>query len=159
MVAFERPRASRRYHLVMRVQVGPLPSAGVGLWIAYARTVVTRVIVHPEELDGRVRPSTIEAFEGYLDQWDAVAASGPTFLWTIEITPEAVRSLGSAFLEIAEHLAQAATRRGYPIAPPEGDEFYHAMVSAFLDALSQEDGENRALADSLRESWPGLKAE
>ena len=32
----------------MRVQVGPLPSGGVGIWIAYARTVVAQMITHPE---------------------------------------------------------------------------------------------------------------
>jgi hypothetical protein len=141
----------------MRVQVGPLPSAGVGLWIAYARTVVTRVVVHPEELAGRVRPATIEAFEAYLDQWDRAAAAGPTFVWTTEIGPDELRSLGIAFLEIADHLAQAATRRGYPIAPAEGDEFYRALVTGFLDALSREGDESRELAEALRASWPGLK--
>ena len=143
----------------MRVRVGPLSSAGAGLWLAYARTVVSRVIVRPDEMGISLTPGDLEAIDTYLDQWDEAAADGPTFDWETELEPDQLVSLGGAWLEIARALATDAERRGYPLSPPEGDEFYRALVTGFLDALDREGGEYGELAVRLRLDWPGLKTE
>ena len=143
----------------MRVRVGPLPSAGAGLWIAYARTVVGRAIVRPGELGVHLPPDAVESIDGFLDEWDAAAAEGPDFVWERDLEPDELVALGGAWLDIAGALARDAERRGYPMSPPEGDEFYRALVLGFLDALDRAGGEYAALAEQLRHDWPGLKAE
>ena len=141
----------------MRVQIGPLPSGGVGMWIAYARTVIAQVLAHPEQLGTTLSPDVVEMFEVYLDQWDAVAGEGPEFLWVTDVEPERVEFLGKAFFSIAEGLARAAEVRGYPISPPEGEPFYQALVKGFLDALAHEGRSRLEFSEQLRDEWPGLK--
>jgi hypothetical protein len=141
----------------MRVQVGPLPSGGVSLWIAYARTVVAQIITHPEQGDVALDADVVEAFDRYLDEWEDRAAEQTLFVWSTEVDPERVEFLGRAFLSIADSLARAAARRGYPISPPEGDEFYQALVKGFLDALAHEGRSRLEFSEQLRDEWPGLK--
>jgi hypothetical protein len=143
----------------MRVRVGPLPSAGAALWIAYARTVVGRAIVRPQELGVSLSPDAVESIDAYLDEWDRAAAEGPEFLWEADIDPEALVTLGGAWFGIADALARDAQRRGYPMSPPEGDEFYRSLVIGFLDALDGAGDEYAELADRLRGEWPGLKTD
>ncbi len=143
----------------MRVRVGPLPSAGVGLWIAYARTVIGSTLAHPDELGLQLDLDAIETFEEYLDQWDTASSTGSTFVWETEVEPERIAVLGTTWLQIAAGLAAAAEQRGYPMSPPEGDEFYRALVTGFLDALEGEGPEHAALAGQLRSEWPGLKTQ
>jgi len=141
----------------MRVQVGPIPSGGVGIWIAYARTVMAQLMTHPEHDDVVLDDDVIEAFDRYLAQWEDLAAEQTTFLWTTDVEPERVEFLGQAFFSIAESLARAAERRGYPISPPEGEEFYQALVKGFLDALAHEGRSRLEFSEQLRDDWPGLK--
>ena len=141
----------------MRVQVGPLPSGGVGIWIAYARTVVAQIITHPDHGDVALDADVIEAFDRYLDEWEDLAREQSVFLWSTEVEPERVEFLGRAFFSIADSLARAAERRGYPISPPEGEEFYQALVKAFLDALAHEGRSRLEFSEQLRDEWPGLK--
>jgi len=141
----------------MRVQVGPIPSGGVGIWIAYARTVMAQLMTHPEHDDVVLDDDVIEAFDRYLAQWEDLAAEQTTFLWTTDVEPERVEFLGQAFFSIAESLARAAERRGYPISPPEGEEFYQALVKGFLDALAHEGRSRLEFSEQLRDEWPGLK--
>ena len=143
----------------MRVQIGPLPSGGVGMWIAYARTVIGQVLAHPDQLGTTLSPDVVERFESYLDQWDEVAAAGPEFLWVTDVEPEQVEFLGKAFFSIAEALARAAEVRGYPISPPEGEPFYQALVKGFLDSLAHEGRSRLEFSEQLRDEWPGLKPE
>jgi hypothetical protein len=141
----------------MRVQVGPLPSGGVGIWIAYARTVVAQIITHPDHGDVALDADVIEAFDRYLDEWEDLAREQSVFLWSTEVEPERVEFLGRAFFAVAASLARAAERRGYPISPPEGEEFYQALVKAFLDALAHEGRSRLEFSEQLRDEWPGLK--
>jgi hypothetical protein len=143
----------------VRVRVGPLSSAGVGLWIAYARTVISRSLVRPDELGLALPPDVVEVFESYLDTWEDVAAREPTFEWEAEVPTDQITALGSTWFLIASHLADVAQQRGYPISPPEGEEFYRALFGAFLAGLDDEGGTYAALADQLRTEWPGLKTE
>jgi hypothetical protein len=143
----------------MQVQVGPVPTGGVGMWIAYARTVIGQHLAHPGHLGVTLSPDVVEMFEEYLDDWEAVAENGAEFIWVTEVEPEKVEFLGRAFLTIAEALAKAAEERGYPISPPEGDEFYQALVKGFLDALAHEGRSRLEFSEYLRDDWPGLKPE
>ncbi len=143
----------------MRVQVGPVPSAGVALWTAYARTVISRSLVRPGELGVSVAPAVVEQFEAYLDTWERVAATSATFEWEADVPIEELTTLGSTWFQLATGLAESAERRGYPISPPEGDEFYRALIASFLDGLEGEGGDAAELAAQLRAEWPGLKSE
>jgi hypothetical protein len=143
----------------MRVRVGPLPSAGAALWIAYARTVVGRAIVRPKELGVSLSSDAVESIDAYLDDWERAAAEGPEFVWEADVDPDALVALGGAWYEIAGALAKDAERRGYPMSPPEGDEFYRSLVTGFLDALDGAGDRYAELAGQLRLEWPGLKAE
>jgi len=143
----------------VRVRVGPLSSAGVSLWIAYARTVISRSLVRPDELGVPLSGDVVELFEGYLDTWEREASDHTTFLWEAEVPTDQVTALGASWFLIASRLAEVAERRGYPISPPEGDEFYRALINAFLAGLDAEGGELAVMADELRAEWPGLKSE
>jgi hypothetical protein len=145
------------YSDAMHVQVGPIPPGGVNIWVAYARTVIGQALVHPDQLNERLDPDVIEAFDGYLAEWEQLAAAGPEFLWVADVEPERVEFLGRAFLAIAESLARAAERRGYPISPVEGEEFYQALVRGFLDALAHEGRARLEFSEQIRDQWPGLK--
>ncbi len=141
----------------MRVQVGPLSSAGVTLWIAYARTVVSGSLVRPSELGVPLTPEVAELFETYLDAWERAAATSAVFEWEAEVPTDQITSLGGTWFLIAAHLADVAEQRGYPISPPEGEEFYRALITAFLTALEGEGGPYAAMAEEFRAEWPGLK--
>jgi len=143
----------------VRVRVGPLSSAGVGLWVAYARTVLSRSLVRPEDVGVALSPEMVELLESYLDAWEAAAGAGPTFEWETEASADEIIGLGSTWFLIASRLAEVAEQRGYPISPPEGEEFYRAVIIAFLDALDREGGTYAAMAAELRTEWPGLKPE
>ena len=87
------------------------------------------------------------------------ADGGAEVVWEHELDPEQVRYLAHAFHRIAVGLAAEAERRGFPIAPPEGDEFYQCLVLALLDALERDSEPMREFAVELRTTWPGLKAD
>jgi hypothetical protein len=150
----------------VHVQLGPLPAEGVRLWLAYARVVLDRLEAklagdEPPALPGgvpTVPPDLVDTFSHFLDEWEA-AARGDTFTWSDEVDPEQARYLAHFYFALVSLLADEAQARGFPVAPPEGDEFYLALVSAFLDALAQEGGDNTAFVDELRVAWPGLKPE
>jgi hypothetical protein len=141
----------------VRVQIGPIASGGVTIWIAYARTVIGQILVHPDHLGVQLDPEVIEAFDGYLAEWEQLAGTGPEFLYVTDIEPDRVEFLGQAFLAIADSLARAAEERGYPISPTEGEEFYQALVKGFLDALAHEGRSRLEFSEQVRDRWPGLK--
>ena len=74
---------------------------------------------------------------------------------TIEILTDALKDRPQ-LAAIAKMIDDAAAR-GFPISPPEGDEFYRALVLAILDGLFDAGGAHAEFAEHLRESWPGLK--
>ena len=151
------PIGQTAYAGEMHVQVGPIPSGGVNIWIAYARTVIGQALVHPDQLYERLDPDVIEAFDEYLAEWEQRASASAEFLWVTDVEPERVEFLGRAFLAIAESLARAAEQRGYPISPVEGEEFYQALVKGFLDALAHEGRSRLEFSEQVRDQWPGLK--
>ena len=143
----------------MHVQVGPLSSSGALVWIAYARTVLAQAMTGQAPGGVHLDPDVVEAFEGFLEEWEQEAKGGGPFLWVGEIDPERVEFLAHAFSNVATALAADADERGFPVGPPEGEDFYQAVVIGFLDALSLEGGAIGAYAVELRANWPGLPQE
>lgn len=141
----------------MRVQVGPVTSGGVTLWVAYARTVVAQALSHSDPLIGAIPSEAIEGFESFLGIWDELADKDTEFLWIADLDPEQIEFLAHAWFGMATALANRAEKRGFPISPPEGDEFYQALVRALLDGLAQEGRSLAEFSEQLRDAWPGLK--
>jgi hypothetical protein len=141
----------------VQVQVGPLASSGALAWIGYARSVLGRAAAGKGPADVRLDPDVVEAFLAFLDEWEKVARADDRFLWVGEIDPERVEFLAHAFSNVANALSAAAAHRGSPAGPEEGEAFYRAVVTGFLDALGLEGGSVGAYARELRASWPGLE--
>jgi hypothetical protein len=137
----------------VHVHVGPIPSDSASAWIAFARSVLDDGFdTGPPDLSPEVRTG----FLGFLDEWEAVAAAGPTFLWDTDVDPEQIEFLALALHRVASSLSDAAVRRGHGLMPEAGTPFYRAIVTAFLDAMAAESRTLAAYAEELRSSWPGL---
>lgn len=134
-----------------------MPSGSVTIWIAYARTVLAQAMTGTRVGTRAIPMEVIEAFEALLGDWEDRANRDLTFIWDAELEPEQVEYLAHAFFDLATGLAEAAEKRGFPVSPPEGDEFYYCLVNALLDALEREGGAHRDFALDLRSRWPGLK--
>src|SRR4051794_17526809 len=142
----------------MLVEVGPVPSGSVTIWVAYARTVLAQALAHLGS-DAPLAEGAIEAFESFLDVWEDVAAQREVFHWSADVDAERVEYLTHVWFRLAARLAGEAEQRGYPLAPPEGEPFYQALVAAILDALAYEGRSLAEFSEQLREDWPGLKGD
>jgi hypothetical protein len=142
----------------VQVLVGPLASSGALAWIEYARSVLERAAEGEGPADVDLDDDVIDAFGAFLDEWERVARASEEFLWVGDIDPERVEFLAHAFSNVANALAAAAAHRGFSAGPVEGEPFYRAVVTGFLDALGLEGGSIGAYARELRASWPGLEA-
>jgi hypothetical protein len=140
----------------MLVQVGPVASSSVTLWVAYARTVLGQHMAHPDR-SGAVDPALVEQFEHLLDDWDATAAQSTEFVWTQSLDADAIEVMARSFFDLVSELAADAERRGFPISPAEGDEFYWAVVNSMLDGLTAAGGSHAEVAADLAARWPGRK--
>jgi hypothetical protein len=141
----------------MRVQVGPVASGSVTMWVAYARTVLAQAISRHDADLGRIPLEALDGFERFLDTWDDLADRDTEFLWIADVDPEQIEYLAHTWFGLARALANQAERRGFPVSPPEGDEFYQALLHALLDGLAQEGRSLAEFAEQLRDEWPGLK--
>ena len=141
----------------MQVRVGPVPAASASWWTAYARDVLQQVVTAPGSL-AEVDDSMLVAFSELLDEWEGVArrARSDPFVWDMELSDDLVLVLAEAFHGLVLGLAAAAEARGYTLAPPEGEAFYHALVDGLLAALVEAGGDAGARGAELRASWPGL---
>ena len=137
----------------VHVDVGPFPSPSAQAWLKYARSVLDEARAGTEVA---VPADVADAFEGYLDEWDAAAAAGPTFRWSGEADAEVVEYLLHAWFNLARALAERAESRGVRVTPPEGEAFYNGLVRALLDALAAEGRGGSSFAEELRTDWPGL---
>jgi hypothetical protein len=148
----------------VHAELRPVPSASALAWVGYARGIVAEIAATggrlPDAPDTSVPAEVLEAFSGYLDEWERVARAGPVFRWSGEADAETVEYLVHALYNLARGLAERAERRGVSAMPPEGLDFYDALVVGLLDALAEEGPEPaRAFAEELREFWPGLELE
>lgn len=140
----------------MRVQVGPIASAGAILWIAYARTVLAELVTHRGRSDVDIDLAVIERFELILDEWEIVAGRHHAFEWAADIDPDDAIELAGTWFDLAQRLALEADVRGFPLSPPEGEAFYQSMVAGVLDALIETSESDPELAAKMRRLWPGL---
>lgn len=138
----------------MRVVVGPVSAQSAVAWLVYARRVVDELeLLAPGECF--TTPEVKAIFDGYLDEWDEVAARGGDFCWETDIVPERVEHHVHAFHQVATMLARRAEETGQPQSPPDSDEFYTALLAGVLSALRSESQASAEFAQYLAQFWPG----
>lgn len=138
----------------MRVIVGPVDAGSAAVWLDYAREVLDELeSMAPGECF--TSPDVMATFRHYVSSWsDAVGSRRGEFLWEQEIPTEQVEYNMHAFQRVAGVLAERAERHGAQ-APPEGEDFYLALLQGVLSALEAESGSSAAFAKHLGEFWPG----
>ena len=152
---------------MVRVELGPLPSACAQVWLTHARTIIAKVQAAevpsetPPEVarafDAYLREWQVvaDAFDGFLREWQAIADASSEFRWHVDIDPDELRHLATYWFELANLLFTQATELGLPNLPAEGDPFYFELVAAMTDALVQAEDEAR-IGEKLQRSWPGV---
>jgi hypothetical protein len=128
------------------------------MWVAYARTVLAQVLARPDDHGVEVPLDVVETLEGFLDTWDDLASDGADVMWADDVNREALERVAHVWFGLAEWLAAQAERRGFPLSPPEGEEFYQVLVTELLTALEREGRTLVDTAEGLQQQWPGLKA-
>lgn len=136
-----------------------MPAASVLAWTKYARWVVEDLRDAAEDFHLLVPADTLDSFERYLDEWEAVARASDPFRWSAEVDPDTVEYLVHAWFILATRLAARAEQRGVALMPAEGEAFYQAVVGALLDALAGEGRAQSQFSAHLRDFWPGLEDE
>ena len=132
--------------------IGPVSAASALAWLDYADdTIEELAAMAPGECF--TTPEVLEIFRSYVDSWRA-AAVGTEMSWEQDIPPEQVEYHMHAFQRVAEVLDQRAEERG-KAAPPEGEDFYAAILQGVLSALEAEGSASAAFAEHLAEFWPG----
>lgn len=136
----------------MRVVIGPVSAASALAWLDYADEVIVELdAIAPGECF--TTPEVLEVFRSYVASWRA-SAVGDELLWERDIPAEQVEYHMHAFQRVAEVLDQRAEERG-TASPPEGEDFYAAILQGVLTALDAEGPSSAAFAEHLAEFWPG----
>jgi hypothetical protein len=136
----------------MRVVIGPVDARSARAWLGYADRVL-------DELGGLApddcasAPETIAHLRGFVEAWQR-EADGEKFLWEAELPAEQVEFSMHAFQRVTEVLVRRAEVHGRS-APPEGDDFYLAVLQGVLCGLQAESDASASYAAHLREFWPG----
>jgi hypothetical protein len=138
------------------VEIGPVASASAIAWVAYARAVLTGFGLRGAKVEADLGAEVVQAFRGYLEEWEAAAASSREFKWSADVDPEAVQYLVHAFYRVVQRLADAAEQRGTRLMPPEAEAFNTSLVTGLLDSLEAEGEPVAAFAEELRGFWPGF---
>lgn len=136
----------------MRVVIGPVSVASATAWLDYADEVIDELAaMAPGECF--TTSEVLEVFRGYLTSWRA-AAVGTDLVWERDIAPEQVEYDMHAFQRVVDVLSQRAAEGGRA-APPEGEDFYLALLNGVLSALQAEGPASASFAKHLSEFWPG----
>ncbi|MFP5578223.1 MAG: hypothetical protein ACLGIZ_08280 [Acidimicrobiia bacterium] len=136
----------------MRVVIGPVSVASATAWLDHADEVIDELaVVAPGECF--TTSEVLEVFRGYLRSWRA-AAVGTELVWEADIAPEQVEYDMHAFQRVVDMRSQRAAERGR-VAPPEGEDFYLALLHGVLGALQAEGPASASFAKHLAEFWPG----
>jgi hypothetical protein len=141
------------------VEIGPVSAASVTAWVGYARKALDEVVGEPGSDGVWIPDDTLGTFAHYLDLWESAAAGVDEFQWASEIPADEAEYLSHAFFRIVSNLANRADERGFPMAPPESEEFYRALVTSFLAALDAAGPSSQEFSEHLRSFWPGLEGE
>ena len=138
---------------VTRISVGPVPSASTLAFVTQARKQLADVD-HAAVLTSALTPDLVEAFEGYLDEWDRAAHRGVEMKWSVDVEPDYLEFAVNGLFQIVRHLDETGD---LSIGPAdERLPFYRALVSGLIHALECEDATNLEYAEQLRQFWPGL---
>lgn len=136
----------------MRVVIGPVSVASANAWLDYADGVLDELsAMAPGECF--TTPEVLGVFRAYVTSWRAEAV-GVSMVWERDIPTEQVEYDVHAFQRVVEVLAERAEREGRA-APPEGEDFYVALLHGVLGALEAEGPASAAFAKHLSEFWPG----
>lgn len=120
----------------------------MGAFASFARDVL-----HGPGPGADVPSDAASAFDGYLDEWSDLVATGGQVTWAAEADPEVVEYLVYSFFRVAKEV-NAAHGGGAALVPDPAAPFYWMLVGALLDALAEEGGSRAEFADHLREFWP-----
>jgi hypothetical protein len=138
---------------VTRISVGPVPSASALAFVTQARKQLADVD-NAAVLASALTPDLVEAFRGYLDEWDRAAHAGPEMGWSVEVDADYLEFAVNGLFQIVRHLEETGD---LTIGPDdERLPFYRALVSGLIHALESEDITNFEYAEQLRDDWPGL---
>jgi hypothetical protein len=136
----------------MRVVIGPVDARSARAWLGYADRVLDELgALAPG--DCVAAPETVANLRGFVDAWWR-EADGEKFFWEDDIPAEQVEYSMHAFQRVVDVLARRAEVHGRA-APPEGDDFYLALLHGVLAALQGESASSAAFAKHLAEFWPG----
>lgn len=133
------------------VELGPLPSTAVRIWLRNARAFVAalRTGAGGEEVD--LPDDVASAFEAYLDTWEA-AADADTFAWTGSAPVDLVRRLSAYWVFLAGVANDRSEELALPVGDPGGEAFSDALLEALSGALAPTADD--AFGDKLREAFP-----
>lgn len=134
----------------VEVVVGPVAAPSVE---AFAR--FGRALLHAAGPGADVPSDAASAFDGYLDEWDALAAGAgdADVTWTTQVEPEVAEYLVYAFYRVAKEVNDEAGEA--QVVPDGAASFYWLLVGGLLHALEDEGGSHAELAADLRTFWPG----
>jgi len=132
----------------LQVAVGPEPAQRMAAFASFARD-----LLHAEGPGADVPSDAVRAFDGYIDEWSALAARGDDPTWITVADPEVIEYLVYAFFRVAKEVNDEAGAA--QVVPDEAAPFYWLLVGALLDALAAEGGSPAEFAAHLREFWPG----
>lgn len=131
-----------------------MPSSSALAWIGFARSAIDAAVAGGDDQQ-TLTPEVEAQMRGLLDSWEADALEGPVLSLSFEIPLEEAEFLVHAFLRLSAHWTTAADRRGFDVSPPEGDEFYGALVDAVIAAMEvSEEQSGMEFGTTLRTIWP-----
>lgn len=137
----------------MRVVIGPVDARSAEAWLAYADQVLDELgTLAPGECFST--PETVAILRDFVSRWQEPARQDRVFLWDEDVPAERIEFAMHAFQRVVDLLARRAEVHGRT-APPEGDDFYLALLQGVLGALQSESASSAAFADHLAEFWPG----
>lgn len=135
----------------MHLELGPLPSRSARLWVENARVALAGVRRAGNALPVTL-PSDIEAtFVDYLDEWDALAASGDPFVWSADVDDDHASHLIVYFFGLLSLDDQLWAEHGLPFTPEGAEPFIRALSEAVVAGL---DAAKSELAPPIQASWP-----
>lgn len=133
---------------MVRLEIGPFPSAGGREWIAQARLLV-RMVRGGAPMPFAVPPEVLDEFEEYFVDWER-AASADLFVWSREVDLAILRTLVTYWLNLAQMLADHPENQ--PPGSAEARVFYRTLSAAILGQLVREDPASAV----LEERWPPI---
>lgn len=136
-----------------RISVGPVPSASALAFVTQARKQLVD-IDESSVLGAALSGDLVEAFEGYLDEWDRAAHHDTEMRWSTEVDADFLEFAVNGLFQIVRYLDEHDDLIEGPddVRLP----FYRALVSGLLHALECEGVANVEYAEQLRDFWPGL---